>query len=85
VEKLKLNDSEELKKAFVKIHHGSSQKYIQLLNNFVSIFNKVQSKSGNKLEKLTMGLKKLSETAKMVDKLTADALSKKKLLTEKQK
>ncbi len=38
-----------LKKAFVKIHFGSSQKYIQLLNNFVSIFNKVQSKSGNKL------------------------------------
>ncbi len=32
-----------------------------------------------------MGLKKLNETAKAVDKLTTDALSKKKLLTEKQK
>lgn len=32
-----------------------------------------------------MGLKKLSETAKTVDKLTTEALSKKKLLTAKQK
>jgi len=32
-----------------------------------------------------MGLKKLSETAKFVNNLTADALIKKKLLTEKQR
>jgi hypothetical protein len=31
-----------------------------------------------------MGLKKLSETSKIVDKLTADAISTKKLLTQKQ-
>jgi hypothetical protein len=44
-----------------------------------------QSKSGNKLDKLKMGLKKLVETAKTVDQLTAEAISKKKLLTVKQK
>jgi hypothetical protein len=32
-----------------------------------------------------MGLKKLSETAKTVDTLTTDALSKKKMLTIKQR
>lgn len=82
---LKLADEKEIIKAIVKIHHGSSQKYVDLLKNFLLIYNKIESKSGNKLSKLKMGLKKLSETAKTVDKLTTDALSKKKLLTEKQK
>jgi len=45
----------------------------------------VQSKSGNKLGKLTLGLKKLVETAKTVDSLTAEAITKKKMLTIKQK
>jgi hypothetical protein len=37
------------------------------------------------LNKLSGGLKKLSETSKVVDELTAEALQKKKLLTLKQK
>lgn len=41
-----------------------------LISNFLTIFEKTQSKSGNKLDKLTMGLKKLVETAKIVDSLT---------------
>ena len=56
-----------------------------LINNFLTIFEKTQSKSGNKLEKLTLGLKKLVETAKIVDSLTVEATQKKKQLTVKQK
>lgn len=43
---------------------------MNLIDNFLAIFEKTQSKSGNKLDKLTLGLKKLVETAKMVDSLT---------------
>jgi hypothetical protein len=68
----------------VNIHEGSSTTYIKLINNFLAVFEKTQSKSGNKLDKLKMGLKKLVETAKTVDSLTAEAISKKKLLTVKQ-
>ena len=58
---------------------------MKLINNFLSVYDKTQSKSGNKLDKLTLGLKKLVETSKTVDQLTAEAVSKKKLLTVKQK
>ena len=67
------------------IHEGSSHKYMNLIDNFLAIFEKTQSKSGNKLDKLTLGLKKLVETAKMVDSLTIEATNKKKLLTVKQR
>ncbi len=56
-----------------------------LISNFLTIFEKTQSKSGNKLDKLTLGLKKLVETAKIVDSLTVEATQKKKQLTIKQK
>ena len=58
---------------------------MKLISNFLSVYDKTQSKSGNKLDKLTLGLKKLVETSKTVDQLTAEAVSKKKLLTVKQK
>ena len=55
----------------MKIHEGSSYTYMKLINNFLAVFDKLQSKSGNKLDKLTLGLKKLVETSKTVDQLTA--------------
>ena len=82
---LNLKEEKEINKAMVTIHHGSSHTYIRLINNFLAVFGKTQSKSGNKLDKLTMGLKKLVETAKTVDTLTIEAVSKKKLLTVKQR
>lgn len=56
-----------------------------LVENFVNTYHKLQSKSGNRLDKLKMGLKKLNETAKIVDELTADAIKTEKLLTKKEK
>lgn len=66
----------EIAEGFVNIHRGSSLKYIDLIDNFRNTYQKLQSKSGNRLEKLNMGLKKLKETAKIVDELTADAVKK---------
>lgn len=36
-------------------------------------YRKLSAKSGNRCEKLIMGLKKLRETAKIVDELNIDA------------
>lgn len=82
---LNLKEIKEINEALTTIHEGSSHKYMTLIDNFLTIFEKTQSKSGNKLDKLTLGLKKLVETAKMVDSLTIEATNKKKLLTVKQK
>lgn len=82
---LGLKEIKEINQAITDVHHGSSTTYIKLINNFLTVFEKTQSKSGNKLEKLKMGLKKLVETAKTVDSLTAEAITKKELLTVKQK
>lgn len=69
----------------IKIHTGSSLKYLQLLANFLNVLGKVQSTSGSKLGKLNQGLKKLRDTAKLVDELTVDAREKQKRLSVKQK
>lgn len=82
---LELAEGKELTDGFVKLHEGSSLKYITLIDNFVSTYNRLQSKSGDRLAKLKMGLKKLNETAKIVDELTAEAVKKEKLLTRKEK
>ena len=73
---LGIKQMSELAEGFVSIHQGSSLKYIELINNFNNIYLKLQSKSGNRLEKLNMGLKKLKETSKIVDQLTAEAIKK---------
>jgi hypothetical protein len=69
-QQLGLKESKEINEALSNIHEGSSHRYMDLINNFLTIFEKTQSKSGNKLDKLTLGLKKLVETAKIVDSLT---------------
>jgi hypothetical protein len=56
---LGLKEHQEISQALVGVHQGSSYSYLKLLNNFLTVFEKTQSKSGNKLDKLTMGLKKL--------------------------
>ena len=60
----------EINDALTTIHEGSSYKFMNLIDNFLTIYQKMQSKSGNKLDKLTLGLKKLIQTSKMVDSLT---------------
>jgi hypothetical protein len=69
-QQLGLKESKEINEALSNIHEGSSHRYMALIKNFLTIFEKTQSKSGNKLDKLTLGLKKLVETAKIVDSLT---------------
>jgi hypothetical protein len=49
----------EINDALTTIHEGSSYKFMSLIDNFLTIYQKMQSKSGNKLDKLTLGLKKL--------------------------
>lgn len=56
---LNLKEIKDINEAITSIHKGSSYKYMNLINNFLTIYEKTQSKSGNKLEKLTLGLKKL--------------------------
>lgn len=85
LKEVELKEKQEIKAAMIKIHTGSSLKYLQLLANFLNVLGKVQSTSGSKLGKLNQGLKKLRDTAKLVDELTVDAREKQKRLSVKQK
>jgi len=49
VKHLNLKEIKEINQAIGSIHKGSSHKFMKLINNFLTIFEKTQSKSGNKL------------------------------------
>lgn len=63
---------------------ASPLKFLNFIQNFKTIFNKIISTSGGQSKHLTAGLQKLQEAAKLVDDLSKKAQDSKILLKQKQ-
>ena len=81
----KIPEIDQLVEGFIKIHKGSMRLFCEYISIFKKVYEYSVGSKGDKTNRLNQGLNKLKEAEDTVDKLNAEAETKKQLLAVKQK